>query len=348
MYMNGLGGRGVDVATLTAPELARSQPVSISHMDLAPTLEDPERAKILVNWNNNPVASSPEQRRLRRALARDDLFHVAVELFHTDTTAYADIVLPAASFLECDDLVLSYFDLTASAQVKASEPLGQSLPNSEIFRRLAAAMGYVDELLFESDEDLLRRLLREIGYAGSFDDLAAVGTVTLFERPRLQFANLAFKTPSGRIELVSERAQEAGLPRVPECRVDERPSGQRLRILSPASQWLMHSSYGNDPALQRRLGPATVTLHLDEAARRGLAEGDRVRLTNDAGSLLVAVKISAEAQTGMGIVYKGRWPSEAEDNANVNVLVSGRKGDVAESTTVHGVEAEVARAEAGA
>jgi anaerobic selenocysteine-containing dehydrogenase len=82
---------------LTMPELARDGTRSISHMDLAATLEDPARAKALVNWNNNPAASSPEQGRLRKALAREDLFHVAVDLFHTDTTAYADIRPRASS-----------------------------------------------------------------------------------------------------------------------------------------------------------------------------------------------------------------------------------------------------------
>ena len=126
LYMNGTNGRGIDMSLVTMPELAREGTRSMSHMDLAAALEDPRRSKALVNWNNNPAASSPEQGRLRKALEREDLFHVAVDLFHTDTTAYADIVLPAASFLEFNDLVLPYFDLTLSAQVKTCEPPGQS------------------------------------------------------------------------------------------------------------------------------------------------------------------------------------------------------------------------------
>ena len=113
---------------------------------------------------------------MRRALEREDLFHVAIDLFHTDTTAYADIILPAASFLEFDDLVLSYFDLTVSAQVKAAEPPGEALPNSEIFRRLARAMGFNDAALYEPDDVLIARLLAATPYRGSFADLAKVGT----------------------------------------------------------------------------------------------------------------------------------------------------------------------------
>src|SRR6202007_405531 len=121
---------------------------TISHMDLAATLESSAKARAFINWNNNPATSSPEQSRLRRALQREDLFHVAVDLFHTDTTAYADIVLPAASFLEFNDIILSYFDLTISAQVKTCEPPGEALSNHEIFRRLARGMGYNDAGLF--------------------------------------------------------------------------------------------------------------------------------------------------------------------------------------------------------
>ena len=346
LYMNGSGVRGINMAMLTVPSLASTTPAQVSHMDLAATLENPSRARALINWNNNPAASSPEQGRLRQALQRNDLFHVAVDLFHTDTTAYADIVLPAASFLEFDDLVLSYFDLTLSAQVKAGEPPGEALPNQEIFRRLAAAMGYDEPALFEPDRELIARLLAQTPYTGSFEDLSRVGTVTVFPEPRVQFADFSFATPSGRIEIASARAQEQGLPRLPEPRADERPPQGRLRILSPASPWLMNSSYGNDVTLRRRLGPPTVTMHPDDAVRAGLSEGDAVVLANEVGRLPVAVTISEAAQPGMGIVHKGRWPGASAGGANVNVLVSGLKSDIAQSTTVHGTEVELLRVEA--
>src|SRR4029453_6546321 len=124
------------------PNLAQSGVGLLSHMDLAATLEQPDHTRAFVNWNNNPAASSPEQGRLRKALEREDLFHVAVDLFHTDTTAYPDIVLPGATFPQFNALVPPYFDLTLSAQVKTCEPPGEALPNQEIFRRLARAMGY--------------------------------------------------------------------------------------------------------------------------------------------------------------------------------------------------------------
>jgi anaerobic selenocysteine-containing dehydrogenase len=348
LYMNGTGGRGIDGAMLTMPELARDGTRSISHMDLAATLEDPARAKALVNWNNNPAASSPEQGRLRKALTREDVFHVAVDLFHTDTTAYADIVLPAASFLECNDLVLPYFDLTLSAQVKTREPLGEALSNHEIFRRLAHAMGYNDPSLFESETEIIDHLLAATPYKGSFADLAKVGTVELFAKPVMQFGDLKFSTPSRRIELASDRAVELGLPRTPTPHADVRPLPGHLRIISPASPWQMNSSYGNDPVIRKRLGPPTVTLHPDDAAVGGFREGDMVVLINEVGRLQLAVTISETAQPGVGIVYKGRWPSASAADANVNALVPGRKSDLAESTTVHSTEVRLERAEAAA
>ncbi|MGE0238320.1 MAG: molybdopterin-dependent oxidoreductase [Parvibaculaceae bacterium] len=342
-YLNGSAMRGVDMAMVTEPALARDGTGTVSHMDLAPVLEDRGRAQAFFNWNNNPAASSPEQGRLRRALAREDLFHVAIDLFHTDTTAYADIVLPAASFLECDDLVFSYFDLTVSAQVQAAEPPGEALPNSEIFRRLARAMGFNDAALYEPDHALIARLLAATPYRGGFADLAKVGTAELYAEPRIPFADLTFATPSGRIELASSRAEAQGLPRVPIPHADPPPAKGRLRILSPAGEWLMNSSYGNDKVIHRRLGPATVMLHPDDARDAGLVEGDPVLLANETGRLPLAVALSPVTQRGVGIVHKGRWPGASPGAANINALVSGRKSDMAESTAVHGTEVELLR-----
>jgi len=342
-YMNGSNGRGIDMAMVTEPSLARAGTGSVSHMDLAATLEDREQAVAFINWNNNPAASSPEQRRLRRALERDDLFHLAIDLFHTDTTAYADIVLPAASFLEFDDLVLPYFDLTLSAQVKAIDPPGEALPNSEIFRRLAAAMGFNEPELFESDDALIERLIAQTPYPGSFADLARAGTVSLFPEPRVQFADFTFATPSGKIELASARAVELGLPRTPLPGADPPPAQGSIRILSPASLWLMNSSYGNDKVIRRRLGPPTIMLHPDDAAANGFADGDPILLVNENGQLALTVALSDAAQPGMGIVHKGRWPGASAGDANVNVLVSAAKSDMAESTAVHGTEVRLLR-----
>lgn len=337
-YMNGPGTRGIDISLLTAPEIGRGG-ASISHMDLAACLEDQARTASFFTWNCNPLASSPEQGRLRKALRREDLFTVACDVFPTDTVAYADIVLPAASFLEFDDLVAPYFHHTLSAQVKVVDPPGEALPNMEIFRRLAAAMGFTAPALFETDSTLIERILASTPYRGTFADLAQQGTVRLFSEPRQQFRGLRFPTPSGRIEIASARAEADGLPAVPEPHADPPPAHGRLRVLSPASAWLMNSSYGNEPNIEKKLGPAAIVMHPEDASRFGVSDGASVTLANEAGSLRLAVVISDVAQPGVGVVYKGRWPSRTTDGANVNVLNGGYKSDMGASTTVHSVEA---------
>ncbi|WP_119168146.1 molybdopterin-containing oxidoreductase family protein [Algihabitans albus] len=344
-YMNGPGSRGIDMNSVVPPELDRGSG-SISHMDLAETLEDSERTKVFFNWNCNPLASSPDQARLRKALMREDLFHVACDVFSTDTVAFADIVLPAAAFLEFDDVIVPYFHQTLSAQVKLQEPLGEALPNQEIFRRLAAALGFEAAALFESDADLIARILAQTPFKGGFAELAKAGTVRLYPEPRLQFAEGRYPTPSGKIEIASARAEADGLPRVPEPHADPGTTDGRLRILSPASLWQMNSSYANDPKIRKQLGGNAVLLHPDDAQAHSLTSGDRVTLSNEAGVLTLPVEVSEIAQPGMGIVYKGRWPSAEPAAANINVLHKGRKSDIGDSTTVHSMEVDLRRAEA--
>jgi anaerobic selenocysteine-containing dehydrogenase len=342
-YMNGPETRGVDYSFLMAPDLRNDGGASISHIDLADYLENAEKSRALFTWNNNILASSPAQSRLRKAIAREDLFTVVTDLFMTDTAMFADYILAAASFLEFDDLIFPYFHNTMSAQVKAAEPVGQALPNQEIFRRLARAMGYNAKELFESDESMLSRLIAQTSFKGSFEDLKAVGTVALCEKPLVQFEALHFNTPSGRIEVYSQRMEDLGQPPVPVPHADPVPIGDNLRVLSPASAWLMNSIYGNAEAVRKRMGDPTVYLSEGDATRRGLAEGDPVVLENAAGSLRLKVQISPIVPNGVALVYKGSWPRYTDDAANVNVLNPGLRSDIAESTAVHGVEASLVR-----
>jgi anaerobic selenocysteine-containing dehydrogenase len=309
-------------------------------MDLAARLADPEAARALVCWNINIAASNPRLGDLRRALAREDLFTLVVDPFQTDTADFADIVLPAASFLEFDDLVGSYFHLTLSAQAKAQAPMGQSLPNQEIFRRLAAAMGFDEPELHEPDAAIIEHLLRGTGLGLDFAALAARGTVDLPAEPVVQFADLAFPTPSGKVEIASARAEAAGHPRLPLPIADPRPADGMLRLLSPASDWLLNSSYGNDGKIAARMGPATVALHPEDAAARGLADGDPAELVSEAGRLILAVSLSDRVPRGVALAYKSRWPKR-EGGANVNILTAGTKSDMGESTSVHGTEITV-------
>jgi anaerobic selenocysteine-containing dehydrogenase len=343
LYLNGTESRQIDEDYLAAPHLGPETPPTISHMELVDCLEDPARSQALVCWNINIAASNPQQQRLHEALRRDDLLTVAIDLFPTDTTDFADYVLPAASFLEFDDLVVSYFHLTLSAQVKAMEPLGEALPNTEIFRRLARAMDYEDRELYESDADILETLLERSGIGEGFASLAGKGTVRFAEEPVVQFADLRFPTPSGRVELASERAEADGLPRVPLPLADRKPAEGRLRLLSPASPWLLNDSFANDTKIAARIGRATIALHPDDATERGLADGDEAEVRNDTGRVRLRVLLSDAVPRGVAYSPKGRWPKREPGRANVNTLNPGETADMGRSTSVHGVEVTVAR-----
>ena len=350
LYLNFDGTvRGIDDDYITAPHLRAGDRQSFSHMDLAQRLEHheghPSSIQAFICWNINPAASNPEQTRLRRALAREDLFTVVCDLFQTDTADYADVILPAASFLEFDDLVTSYFNLTIAPQAKAQEPMGESLPNQEIFRRLAEAMGYQEAELYESDESIIGHLLSGTAlkgsFKGNFDALKKTGTVYLTPDATIQFADLRFPTPSGKIEIASASAESDGHPRTPQPIAESPPGGDRLRLLTPAAFWLMNNSFANDSRIADQLAVAEVGLHPDDALVRGLIEGDEAKLSNETGELVLRVRLTDEVIPGVALSHKGRWPKREGTQANVNVLNPGIKADMGESTAVHGVEVTV-------
>lgn len=342
VYLNfDMAQRGIDAEYLTAPHLGKNAPPPISHMDLAACLEDPARAQALMCWNINIAASNPQQERLRKALMREDLMTVVLDLFPTDTTDFADFVLPAASFLEFDDLVASYFHLTLSAQVKAAQPLGEALPNSEIFRRLARAMAFAEPELYESDSEIIAMLLKRANLGEDFRAFAARAPVHVPAEPAIQFRDLTFPTPSGRIEIASERAAADGHPRVPRPLADPRPAPGRLRLLSPSSAWSLNDSFSNVAKIAAYTGPAAIAMHPADAAGCGLVEGDQALVANEIGRLVMRVTLTETLPRGVALSHKGRWPKQEAGQRNVNVLNPGRKSDMGESTAVHSVEVTV-------
>ncbi|MEO0963229.1 MAG: molybdopterin-dependent oxidoreductase, partial [Pseudomonadota bacterium] len=341
-YMNGPNTRGVDMDYLTADHLRDGPAPHLSHLDMPDRLLDPGQSEALFCWNNNILASSPRQSDLRDALQRKDLLHVCVDLFHTDTTQYADYVLPAASFLEFDDLVIPYFHHTLSAQKQVAPQFGEALPNQEIFRRLARSLGLEALELYEDDATMLNTLVAQTPFEGDFSDLAKIGTARLLTAPREQFGGEGIPTPSGRVEIASSSAENDGLPRTPFAHADAAAQDSKLRILSPASKWLMNSSYGNDERIRQRLGRQQIIVHPTDCSQRALEDGDEVLVHNDTGELRAVVCISETVQPGVAVIYKGSWPKHT-GGKNVNVLNPGRKSDIAESSAVHSIEAHVAR-----
>lgn len=334
---------GIDFDQLVGAELISGEPASISHMDFADHLSDPEKSRALISWNTNPVASVPNYKQFCEAMKREDLFTVVIDCFHTDTVDYADIVLPAASFLEFDDLTFSYFHMLMGVQSKAKEPMGESLPNQEIFRRLARAMEFEEEILYETDEEIIATLMKQMDMDFSFEEFKQKGHVTVGDEPIIFFEDLNFPTPSGKIEIASTQAEEQGLPRCPQAWADERAVEGKYRLISPASNWRMNDSYANDPEIIKRSGPASATFHPDDAKTLGISESDRVRLHNALGEVELQAHIDELTPPGTILSYKGRWPSLDGEN-HMNVIHRATKTDMGESSSVHSTEVEVSLA----
>lgn len=331
---------GIDLEHLSGHSLAKPDALSISHMDFADRLANSSEFRSLFVWNTNPLASAPEQITLREGFAREDLFTVVVDCFATDSAAYADYVLPAASFLEFDDLTFSYFHLHMGAQAKVREPLGEALPNQEIFRRLAKAMHLDEPLLHEKDDAMINKMMAEIDnkFAGGidFNALKERGHFYLGEEPMQLFADLTFDTPSGKIEIASATAELDGLPRTPQASHDAFPDSSMLRLLTPASKWRLNDSYANDEHLDAQAGPAAIYLSPVDAERLGLSHEQPVRVFNQTGEVNLIALINDSVLPKTVFSYKGRWPSLEHDGQSVNFVHTAQKADMGESTSVHG------------
>ena len=228
----------------------------------------------------------PHQTKIRRGLARPDLFTVVVEHFRTDTVEYADIVLPATMQLEHADVQISYGHLYISWNEPAVAPPGECLPTTEIFRRLARRLGLDVPCLYDSDEEMARQLLdsdhpslRGI----TFDALRERGWMRLaVPEPFVPFAD-GFPTPSGKLEFYTARMTEAGLDPLagytPPYEAAQRgtPLAARypLALIAGADHYFLNSVFANVSAQTRRSGPPTIRVHPEDATARRLETGLR-------------------------------------------------------------------------
>ena len=326
---------GLDFDWLKGVEENSQKGLTISHMELANELGDPEKFKVFFSWNTNPLASAPEQSMLRQNLKREDLFTVVCDLFMTDTAKFADIILPAASFLEFDDITFSYFNYYIGAQSKVSEPMGHSLPNAEIFRRLAKEMGIKKASLYESDQSLIDNMLRQMKLDINFNDLKQKGFIYLENKTIIPYESREFQTASGKIEIVSQKAESIGLPRTPLPTFDPPIQKDHWRLLTPASFWRMNDSYSNETSIVKKTGSAKVYMNTLDAASLSISEGDIVELYNDVGSLELEVALDDTILSQTIVSYKGRWPSLESTLQNVNFLHQARPADMGDSSSVH-------------
>jgi len=308
-------------------------------------IDDPPVQALLV-YASNPMASVPHQTKVRRGLARDDLFTVVVEHFMTDTARYADIVLPATMQTEHRDLLIAYGHLYLAWNEPAVAPPGECLPTTEIFRRLARRMGLDAAPLYDSDETMARQVL-DSGHPSlggiTLEELKACGWMRLrYPDPFVPFAT-RFPSPSGKLEFVSERMAEAGLDPVagytPALETSPRDTALSraypLALVSPANHYFLNSLFANVPRQQRRAGVATLMIHPDDAAPRGVATGDEVRVANARGSFSATADVSDRVRPGVVASTKGRWPAYAKGGATVNATVDERDSDMGGGAVFH-------------
>ncbi|MCY3586545.1 MAG: molybdopterin-dependent oxidoreductase [Acidimicrobiales bacterium] len=302
-------------------------------------LDDPP-VKDLFVYNANPVASNPDQRRVRDGLARGDLFVVVSEHFHTDTTAYADIVLPATMQTEHADLQHSYGHLYLSWNEPAVDPPGEAIPNSELFRRLAGALGLEHACLYESDEDLARAVLDSTDQSLHGIDLEYLkrhGWSRLnYPEPFVPFAE-GFPTPSGKLEFFSERMAQAGLDPVPgymPAGVRARSDHRGLVLISAATHNFLNSTFANSELHRDREGAPTILVNAKDAMQRGLENDSAVFVFNDRGGFAATLRTSGAVPEGVAATTKGHWPANA-GGSNANATVDERDSDMGGGAVFH-------------
>jgi anaerobic selenocysteine-containing dehydrogenase len=302
--------------------------------------EPPVKALFVIGAN--PVGSNPHQTKVRRGLGREDLFTVVLEHFPTDTTDYADIVLPATMQTEHLDVVAGYGHLYLVWNEPAVAPPGECLSTSETFRRLARRMGMTEPSLYDSDEDLARQLLDSPhpSLAGiTVEALRKQGFARLnVARPFLPFAD-GFPTSSGRLEFYSERATRAGHEPLPGF-TPPADSGDGLVLISAASHHFLNTTFGNNPELRRRSGAPTIVLHPGDAAARGISGGDPVRIHNDRGAFEAVAEVSERVRPGVAATTKGHW-AKFNGGANANATVDERDSDMGGGAVFHDNRVEV-------
>ena len=301
---------------------------------------------VLLVCGANPVASNPDQNRVRRALSREDLFTVVLEHFATDTVDYADIVLPATMQTEHADLHDAYGHMYLLWNEPAVAAPGECLSNSEIFRRIAAAMGLEEPALYASDEELARDLLDSDhpSVAGiTFERLKHEGWLRLnYPQPFVPFAN-GFPTPSGKLEFYSEQATAEGLD--PLCGYTPPKEAAGVGTETDA-RYLMNTIFANDVRLLRQAGAPRIVLHPDDARDRELTTGDRAEIFNDRGSFLAEVVVGDVVRRGVVASTKGYW-TKLLGGANVNATVDERDSDMGHGAVYHDNRVEVVAAGRG-
>ena len=329
----------VDDSVFTVDSLSAGQerrPLSMNKIGQVLNDENLDPAvKALFVYNGNPLVTAPNAELIRRGLEREDLFTVVSEQFMTDTARYADVIFPACTQIEQVDVVPAWGHLYLGWNEKAIEPLGESVPNTELWRRLALAMGFSEPELFEDDESLIASALHNL----DLDQLRTTGFVRLsLPEDLLPYAQGGFATASGKAALINHSLPAVGMPALPTYEVGDEMQGginsqdmYPLSLMSPKTHVrFLNSSYSHlahhcDPE-----GEMYCELDLSDAASRGIQDGDRVRVFNGRGSLDVVAQVKSSGgrvRSGLVLVPYGWVGARTKDMKTVNALTNDQAAD---------------------
>ena len=329
MFLSTGGNFSVDRRALERPELLAGRTPRTVNMSTIGTalLNTAAPVDALIVYNSNPVAVAPDSTHVVQGFAREDLFTVVLEHFQTDTADYADILLPATTQLEHLDVVKPYGHYYMMANNPAIAPLGEAKPNTEIFRLLAAAMGFTEPCFSDSDQIIAQAAVAE---DWDFDAVRRVGWKRVGPATgTARFAEGGFDTPSGKVEFRSARAAELGLDPLPdyiEPREDTRSAAALrypLAMISPPARNFLNSSFVNVQSLRAAEGEPWLDIHPDDASKRGVAPGSYVRVFNDRGSLELRARVTDRARPGVVVGLSVWWKKLARDGKNANELTNG-------------------------
>jgi anaerobic selenocysteine-containing dehydrogenase len=308
------------------------------------------KVEAIVVYNSNPVAVAPDSGKVVRGFAREDLFTVVLEHFQTDTADYADYILPATTQLEAWDIHLSYGHTDVLLNRPAIAPVGQARSNAQIFRDLAARMGFTEPCFADSDEALCRQAF---GTAVDYALLESQGFATL-AIPDAPFAEGNFPSPSGKCEFYSARLAAQGLDGLPDHLPNYELQGKDARyplaMISPPARNFLNSTFVNVQSLRNIEGRPVLEIHPDDAEARGIANDAVVRVFNDRGSYECHATVSRRARPGVVNGLGIWWRKLGLNGTNVNEVTSQALTDLGRAPTFYDclVEVEASTAQAAA
>jgi anaerobic selenocysteine-containing dehydrogenase len=342
-----------NLAALQRPDLLARQPRTINMTTIGDDLLRPAspefgpQLKALIVYNSNPVAIAPDSARVQAGFAREDLFTVVLEHFLTDTADYADIVLPATTQLEHTDAHGAYGHLYMMANNPAIVPIGEAKPNTEIFRLLAARMGFDDPCFSDSDDALASVAFVQFDW----ESLKKKGWQKL-EVPDAPFACGNFPTPSGKCEFFSESMKADGLDPLPTYIPNYESAASSpdlaakypLAMISPPARNFLNSTFVNVQSLRATEGEPQLDIHPDDAATRAINHGDMVRIFNDRGSFVCKARVTPKARPGLVVGLSIWWKKLAGDGKNANEVTSQRLTDMGRAPTFYDTLVQVEKA----